>query len=102
MSKELIGIAVDHGGFVLKHSVSDEIRAAVMEMHQTLSHTYIEDQTAVARFLEIGGAYQALLEAGGEPVDPSSISAKQTQYGFALPWTRLADSYLETHPDFLE
>ncbi len=28
MSKELIGIAVDHGGFVLKRPVSDEIRAA--------------------------------------------------------------------------
>jgi ribose 5-phosphate isomerase B len=27
MSKELIGIAVDHGGFALKQSVSDEIRA---------------------------------------------------------------------------
>lgn len=28
MSKELIGIAVDHGGFALKQPVSDEIRAA--------------------------------------------------------------------------
>lgn len=28
MSKELIGIAVDHGGFALKQAVSDEIRAA--------------------------------------------------------------------------
>ena len=28
MSKELIGIAVDHGGFTLKQSVPDAIRAA--------------------------------------------------------------------------
>lgn len=28
MSKELIGIAVDHGGFALKQAVSEEIRAA--------------------------------------------------------------------------
>lgn len=28
MSKEQIGIAVDHGGFTLKQAVSDEIRAA--------------------------------------------------------------------------
>jgi ribose 5-phosphate isomerase B len=28
MSKELIGIAVDHGGFALKQPVSDEIRGA--------------------------------------------------------------------------
>lgn len=28
MSKELIGIAVDHGGFALKQPVSEEIRAA--------------------------------------------------------------------------
>lgn len=94
--------ALGECGFSIEDNTAEEIRAAVDEMHRALAGEHVEDQVATARFLEIGGDYHALLEAGGEPVDPSSISAKQTQYGYALPWTRLADSYLKSHPDFLE
>lgn len=89
-------------GFSIVNNTSDEILAAAIEMHRTLKGQYGVDQTAAARFLEIGANYQAILADGGAPVDPTSIQARQTQYGYALPWTQLADSYLETHPDFLE
>ena len=94
--------ALKECGFAIEDNTAEEIRAAVMEMHQALAGHQTEDQAAAEKFLKIGADYHALLEAGGAPVDPSSIVARQTQYGYALPWTRLADSYLETHPDFLE
>lgn len=94
--------ALGECGFYIEDNSAEEIRAAVMEMHRALAGEHVGDQVAAERFLEIGGNYQSLLEAGGAPVDPSSISARETQYGYALPWTRLADSYLDTHPDFLE
>ncbi|WP_339850632.1 TIGR04372 family glycosyltransferase [uncultured Nisaea sp.] len=94
--------ALGECGYYIEDNTADEILAAVMEMQQALSNEHAGDLTARKRFLEIGENYHAVLAAGGEPVDPTSISARQTQYGYALPWTQLADSYLETHPDFLE
>ena len=94
--------ALGECGYFIEDNTADEILAAVIEMQQALSNAHAEDLTARKRFLKIGSDYHALLEAGGAPVVPSSIAARLTQYGYALPWTRLADSYLVTHPDFLE
>tara|TARA_E500000318_G_scaffold58380_1_gene54069 strand:- start:452 stop:1720 length:1269 start_codon:yes stop_codon:yes gene_type:complete len=94
--------ALGEVGYFIEDNTADEILAAIMEMQEALSNDHAGDLTARKRFLEIGMDYHAVLEAGGEPTDPTSISARQTQYGYALPWTRLADSYLDTHPDFLE
>ena len=93
---------VEKCGYTVEDNTAGEILDAVIEMEASLDGTYRADESANRKFLDIGVEYQAFLENGGHPRDPTSVSAKQTQFGYALPWTRLADSYLDTHPDFLE
>lgn len=89
-------------GFSVTDNTAEEILEAVIEMDASLSEEHRPDESAIRRFLEIGADYQAFIGSSGHPADRRSVVRRQTQYGYALPWTRLADSYLETHPDFLE
>lgn len=89
-------------GFTVTDNTADEILEAVIEMEASLSNDHSPDKTANQRFLEIGAEYQAFLDNTGHPVDRRSIVRRQTQFGYALPWTQLADSYVNSHPDFLE
>lgn len=89
-------------GFTIEDNTADEILEAVIEMDASLSKEHRSDETANQRFLEIGAEYQAFLGNTGHPADRRSIVRRQTQYGYALPWTQLADSYVKSHPEFLE
>lgn len=89
-------------GFTVEDNTADEILEAVIEMDASLSKEHRSDETANQRFLEIGAEYQAFLGNTGHPADRRSIVRRQTQYGYALPWTQLADSYVKSHPEFLE
>jgi len=93
---------VEKCGFTAEDNTASEILDAVIEMEASLADSHRADEAATRRFLDIGAEYHAFLNNGGHPRDPVSVSAKQTQYGYALPWTRLADSYVKSHPDFLE
>tara|TARA_E500000318_G_scaffold63473_1_gene58793 strand:+ start:2909 stop:4168 length:1260 start_codon:yes stop_codon:yes gene_type:complete len=89
-------------GFTVEDNTADEILEAVIEMDASLSKEHRSDETANQRFLEIGAEYQAFLGNTGHPADRRSVVRRQTQYGYALPWTQLADSYVKSHPEFLE
>ncbi|MEO9903305.1 MULTISPECIES: TIGR04372 family glycosyltransferase [Alphaproteobacteria] len=93
---------VEKCGFTVEDNTASEILDAVMEMEASLAGSHRADEAANRRFLDIGAEYHAFLNNGGHPRDPVSVSAKQTQYGYALPWTQLADSYVNSHPNFLE
>lgn len=89
-------------GFAVEDNTADDILHAVIEMDRSLAGSHQTDEAAQRRFLEIGAEYQSFLDKGGHPADNSTVSARQSQFGYALPWTRLADSYVKSHPDFLE
>ena len=89
-------------GFAVEDNTAGQILEAVIEMEASLSGAHRPDETANRRFLEIGAEYQAFLGSSGHPADRRSVARRQTQYGYALPWTQLADSYVRSHPDFLE
>ncbi|WP_028464387.1 TIGR04372 family glycosyltransferase [Nisaea denitrificans] len=89
-------------GFTVKDNTAEEILEAVIEMDASLSNEHRPDETANQRFLKIGADYQAFLGNTGHPADRRSVARRQTQYGYALPWTQLADSYVSFHPEFLE
>ncbi|WP_420404348.1 TIGR04372 family glycosyltransferase [Nisaea sp.] len=93
--------AVKQCGFLTEDNSPTEILAAVEEMEasddgpETVS-------AATARFLEIGGEYQAFLANEGHPRDARSLTATLTQFAYALPWTRLSEANHSSNPDFLE
>lgn len=89
-------------GFAVEDNTAEEILQAVIEMDASLANEHHPDKTANQRFLKIGSDYQAFLSSTGHPTDPRSITRRQTQFGYALPWTQLADSYVTSHPEFLE
>lgn len=89
-------------GFAAEDNTADEILQAVIEMESSLAGSRQTDETAQRRFLQIGAEYQTFLDKGGHPSDLSTVAARRSQYGYALPWTQLADSYVNSHPDFLE
>jgi putative glycosyltransferase (TIGR04372 family) len=79
----------------------DELLAAGIEMIERLAHRYPDDRTLQDRFRAIGTEFLADFKTW--PIErrvPGSPSV--TCYGYALPWTRHAASYIESHPGFLD
>ena len=89
-------------GYAVENNTAEQILEAVIEMDMSLSGEHRPDETANRRFLEIGSEYQAFIESKGHPADRRSVTRRATQFGYALPWTQLADSYVKSSPDFLE
>ncbi|UUX50819.1 TIGR04372 family glycosyltransferase [Nisaea acidiphila] len=94
--------SVGQCGFTAQDNTPAEILAAVRDMEEALGSQPAEADDLDRRFLEIGCAYQSFLTEIGHPRDPASLSARPTQFGYALPWTRLSAANQSANPNFLE
>lgn len=84
-------------GHELVPNSSEELLAGTEEMLRRLGGRWQPDASRQARFRRFGLAYERCLRA-----HPEGAGQAGAFYGYAYPYGSLAQSYLDTHPGFLE
>lgn len=92
---------LDRHAVDILENTSEELLGAGMEMLDRLAGHGPDDTTTQARFRAIGAGFKSRFEIM-PPERRVPGSPLVTCYGYALPWTRHAHSYVERHPTFLD
>jgi putative glycosyltransferase (TIGR04372 family) len=88
-------------GVEVVENTPDELLAAGIEMLERLEGRGPDDVEAQERFLRIGAAFAERFRKL-PPERRLAGAPLVTCYGYALPWTRHAYSYIDAHPGFLD